>query len=108
MPSLKLVVDGGISEKKRKVIIDKVRQRFLELPDTIRDDAVLAVTVCEITHGKNANPYWLEVRCSMDTPPSEVVQIANHFVAITDVEAYNPVSGAFVFKAKGGGHLKEL
>ena len=108
MPSLKMYVGNEIDSKKRVEIEKEVKQRFAQLPSAIRNDAVLAVIECQVVSSDNADPYWLEVKCSKNTHSGEVVQIANYFVDVIDVEAYDPVSGAFVFKPKGSDPLTSL
>ena len=92
----------SISPYARQEMKVAVKRQFADLPLAIRHDAVLAIIVCEVVHGVDADPYWLEVKCSKDSGISTVVQIANHFLGVIDVEAYNPQTGAFIFREKGG------
>ncbi len=101
MPSLKLYINEGVAVDLRAAFVARVRQRFAGLPDDIRKDAVLACISCGVDRGEGANDRWLEVKCSKGTSPETVVLIANSFLDIVDVEAYNPEAGYFRFRPKG-------
>lgn len=103
MPSLRLYLSTGISPEGGESIKDSVRQGFAQLPSTLRRDAVLAIIECEVVHGEDADPYWLEVRCSKEDHEGVVLQIANYFIEVVDVEAYHPQTGALKFKLRGTG-----
>lgn len=108
MPSLKLYIDESMNSEEQQGIIDETVDQFTTLPAVIQDEVVLAILLCKIVRGSKARGYFLEIRGSRNTPADVVALIANRFVSVTDVEAYRPDTGTFVFLPKGSQPVSSL
>lgn len=97
MPSLKLFISDQLENTEG--LVARVFERFATMPDC--ENAVLVVLESRVFCGDNASPFWLEVRASRETPAETVVEIANHFLNLIDVEVFHPTTGSFVFVEKG-------
>jgi len=102
MPNLRFVITKfELKKGERERKLAEIDGLFNSLPPEIRDDAVMVIDRKPVRHGKDAEPFWLEIRASDETPLKTVVAIANHFKVATDREVYNPQTGTFKFFLRG-------